>query len=76
MSGSNFTEGGGKHPQCFTRRKKPSAFSVYLRRPGGGEVVRVFTWISFLTVKQNQQDLTYSYLGKQQIGKKSRISKK
>ena len=30
MSGSNLTEGGGKHPppQCCTGRKKPSAFSV------------------------------------------------
>ena len=30
MSGSNFTEGGGKHPspQCCTGRKQPSAFRV------------------------------------------------
>ena len=30
MSGSNFTEGGGggKHRQCCTGRKKPSAFRV------------------------------------------------
>ena len=28
MSGSGLTERGGKHPQCCTGRKKPSAFRV------------------------------------------------
>ena len=31
-------------------------------------------WITFLRVKQNQQDITYSYRDKEQIGKSSKIS--
>ena len=35
VSGSNLTEGGRKHPQCCTARKKPSAFRVNPIMPGG-----------------------------------------
>ena len=45
------------------------------RRPKGGggggswSNTSCFFWITFLRVKQNQQDFIYSYLDKQQIGK-------
>ena len=48
-----------------------------LCRPKGGGVKQppsCFLWITFLRVKQNQQDITYSYLDKEQIGKSSKIS--
>ena len=32
MSGSYFTEGGGQHPQCCTRSKKPSVLRVKGRK--------------------------------------------
>ena len=35
-----------------------------------GATPSCFFWITFLRVKQNQQDFTYSYLDKQQIEKK------
>ena len=45
------------------------------RRPKGFEQPpSYFFWIKFLRIKQNQQDFTYSYLDKQQIGKRSKIS--
>ena len=49
-----------------------------LRRPTGGRgwsnPPHAFLWITFLRVKQNQQDIAYSHLDKEQIGKSSKIS--
>ena len=53
MSGSNFAEGGGggdgKHPQCCTGSKKPTAFRVNIdvqTETGNVTVKKLIFWTS------------------------------
>ena len=72
---ANFSQVSRMLVFCTERFSAVIELKINPRRPkeGGLSNPLVFFWITFLRVKQNQQDFTYSYLDKQKIAKRSKI---